>query len=317
MSRYQSLVARAGVVGLLLLAGTTAGDVRGIAATRESPPSGACEAPPPANAERSYVVAGRVRLLLFWTGRHEVGSARITWTGAADGARGFELLIGTDPDRAPRHLNRWGYEAETLCGSGASLLGVMTQSDEETMDDATTNITTATEGGGHPYKAVRATFADGQTSTEIFRLSLNEDLTYRDLGALLAHLPPEGMPRHAPMPANADAGFLASVAAVLHDTVTAYTETGRIATPSRRQYVYAGKLYDLTLKKARVRDELTLGSSKYRHVIDGDFETRNLTTRETTSFQIAYGTADRLAEVPLQIRYHPRWWLALELMLKE
>jgi hypothetical protein len=58
-----------------------------------------------------YRMAGRVRLLLFWVRRDNVGSGRIVWRGSEGGDAGYELLIGTDPSIAPRKVNRWGYIA--------------------------------------------------------------------------------------------------------------------------------------------------------------------------------------------------------------
>jgi hypothetical protein len=276
-----------------------------------------CSSRPGTAIERSYAVAGRIRLLFFWTSGREVGSARINWTGAPDGACGLELLIGTDPDRAPGRLNRWGYVAETTRGGTTSLLGVMTQSDEQTIERAKDSMSAAAQGAGYSYRAIRATIADGYSNTEVVRLLESQELTYRDLDRLLARLPPPGELRRTPMPPNADSGFLSSVATVLHETVTAVGETRRIRTPVRRQFVHAGQPYDLTLRQADVRDSLTLGSATYHDVIEGEFDVRSRATRETTTFEIVYGTRGALAEVPLQIRYHPRWWLALELTLKE
>ena len=63
----------------------------------------------PKVAEHRYRVAARIRpLLLFWIGRDNVGSARIAWYRGAGEDRGFELLLGSDPARAPRRINQWG-----------------------------------------------------------------------------------------------------------------------------------------------------------------------------------------------------------------
>ncbi|MBM3770324.1 MAG: hypothetical protein FJW27_03380 [Acidimicrobiia bacterium] len=60
---------------------------------------------------RRYRMAGRIRPLLFWFGKDDVGFARITWRSADEGCRAYELLVGTDPNRAPRGLNKWGFIA--------------------------------------------------------------------------------------------------------------------------------------------------------------------------------------------------------------
>src|SRR5262245_61860626 len=74
-------------------------------------PAGAASLP--VRIEHRYRMLGKVRPLLFWISRDDVGGARIRWTGA-DAANGFELLIGSDPARAPRQINKWGYIAEEV-----------------------------------------------------------------------------------------------------------------------------------------------------------------------------------------------------------
>lgn len=64
-------------------------------------------APLPIVAQHRYRMAAKIRPLLFWIGRDNVGEAQVVWH-AGGSARGVELLIGSDPDRAPRRINRWG-----------------------------------------------------------------------------------------------------------------------------------------------------------------------------------------------------------------
>jgi hypothetical protein len=60
---------------------------------------------------RTYDVRGRVKMLVFWTGARSQGTARIIRSAAGDNTRRRELLIGTDPERAFRKMNRWSYGA--------------------------------------------------------------------------------------------------------------------------------------------------------------------------------------------------------------
>jgi hypothetical protein len=59
-----------------------------------------------------YRLAARIRPLLFWIGKDNVGDACLTWLKEADGEPGYGLLIGSDPARAPLEINRWGYVSE-------------------------------------------------------------------------------------------------------------------------------------------------------------------------------------------------------------
>jgi hypothetical protein len=90
----------------------------------------------PVVREHSYVVNAKVRpVLLFWIGRDNIGAARITWRKGS-GRRTFEFLIGSDPARAPRQINRWGFIVEELDADNAEVLGVMRESNEETIEEA-------------------------------------------------------------------------------------------------------------------------------------------------------------------------------------
>ena len=66
-----------------------------------------------------------------WSGSREsnIGDGRLTWRRGRDGTLGYELLVGSDPARTPRHINRWGYLREESGDSGAIVFGVMSQSD--------------------------------------------------------------------------------------------------------------------------------------------------------------------------------------------
>ena len=65
-----------------------------------------------------YKLRGEIRLLLPWIGRDDVGGGRITLThsGTPSGNRWseqIEVLFGSEPDRIPKRINRWGYARET------------------------------------------------------------------------------------------------------------------------------------------------------------------------------------------------------------
>ena len=100
-------------------------------------PSGAPGAQLPIVREARYVVNARIRpLALFWVGRDDVGDARFTWRQDPSGRRAYQLLVGSDPARTPRQINRWGFIAEEIHEDRAEVLGFMKGSNEETLDAA-------------------------------------------------------------------------------------------------------------------------------------------------------------------------------------
>ena len=44
--------------------------------------------------------------------KSNIGDGRLTWRRGPDGTIGYELLVGSDPARTPRQINRWGYLRE-------------------------------------------------------------------------------------------------------------------------------------------------------------------------------------------------------------
>jgi hypothetical protein len=146
----------------------------------------------PVVAEHRYRMLARVRPLLVWISREDVGDARITRRNDGAGSMGFELLIGSDPARAPRRINRWGYLAEQVAGGQATVLGVMKQSNEQSIEEAEGRLTAESGSGAHLFKAIRSTTADGRTSAAITILRVQNDLTYRDVESLLAMVPGSG-----------------------------------------------------------------------------------------------------------------------------
>jgi len=67
--------------------------------------------------EWHYALTARIRLLLPWLNFRNVGGGRIVWTEGLNGVNVLELLVGSDPTRAPRRINRWGYLSERINGS--------------------------------------------------------------------------------------------------------------------------------------------------------------------------------------------------------
>jgi hypothetical protein len=80
--------------------------------------------------EHTYRMAGKVRIVLLWVGRNDVGSGIIRWRGAGDD-KAIELLIGSDPKRAPGQLNKWGYLVEAMRGGESSVVGLVSQENDD------------------------------------------------------------------------------------------------------------------------------------------------------------------------------------------
>lgn len=261
----------------------------------------------PVVAERYYRMLAKVRPLLFWISRDDVGGARIGWLGGEGGSKGFELLIGSDPARSPRKINRWGYIAEELRGSTASTLGVMKHSNEESIEEAKATLGQDT-GATYAFKAIRATAANGEARADVLTLHAGSELTYRDVGSLLTLVDGGASTtstKTVKLPAGTRPGFLLALSDL-------------IANPKLKSvsYVYNGKFHTLHVKGVSPAS-MRVGERDYTNLVRARFETENQATRERTPFEITYGTAGDLKEVPVHVMYQPRWWFQVELFLED
>lgn len=262
----------------------------------------------PVVAEHYYRMLAKVRPLLFWISRDNVGGARIGWLGDHNGSKGYELLIGSDPARAPRKINRWGYIAEEVRGSGSSTLGVMKQSNEESIEDAKATLGKEVPGAPHVFKAIRATAANGKAISDVLTLQAQGDLTYRDVDVLLSQVnngARNTSTRTVTLPAGTRPGFLIALADLIN-------------TPSLTSvpYVYNGRFHTLHRKSSNSVAMRTVGRN-YTGLVRARFETENQATRERTPFDITYASDGALKGVPIHATYQPKWWFQVELFLED
>src|SRR5207237_476135 len=115
--------------------------------------------------EHTYKMSGRIRLLLLWIGRDDVGSGRIRWRAAGEDDRAYELLIGSDPLRAPGKLNRWGYLAEEVQADECAVVGVMSKSTENGIGEVKAGLNK--QAGGRPFDTIRGRITPNQAFARV------------------------------------------------------------------------------------------------------------------------------------------------------
>lgn len=271
----------------------------------------------PVVREHTYVVNAKVRpLLLFWIGRDDIGDARITWRQGPGHRRAFELLVGSDPARAPRRVNRWGYIVEELDGDKADILGVMSQSNEETLEEAEAKI--AREGALSTFKASRAAIVGSQAVGGAMTLQAPARLTYRDLDALLLTIPASPPAVHTSVvPPGTHPGFLVAMASLMHaaEGPCRTANGGRPKGVAAVRYLYNQTVYGLSFESCRHQPEFRTKTETFADLVDGRFQITNTTTKRETDFRILYGASDELRGVPVRAVFRPRWWMEVELVL--
>jgi hypothetical protein len=264
--------------------------------------------------EHHYVLSARVRPLLFWIGRDNVGRGRISWTEALNGGRELELLIGTDPDRVPMRINRWGYISEFVREDEARVTGIMTRSDEETVDEAKRKVERR-EGSRDPYQAIRTRFRAGESITTATDLMLPQTVTYRSLKTVLESIQEaNGLERRVPLPENADFGFLTAVAGMIQESVETHRQHDALARNVTRAYLFDSRPYELKLRSSKSLAGFRLDGVPCS-VLESEFQVLNRGTGKVAQFRIAYGVEPPISGVPVRVVFRPKWWFEAELNL--
>ena len=263
-----------------------------------------------------YVMNARVRPLLFWISRDNVGDAVIAKARPADG-EAYALLIGSDPERAPRRINRWGYIEEEVNAGRARLVGLMTESDEESVSQAEANL--RTQNRPRTFKAIHGAVMDGEARSVVTSVATADDYSFRHVDTLLdlANRETPGKQRVVPIDAATRPGFLVAVADVMHQQATAWRSSRQLPRSEPVRYVYHGRLYRLAVMQSRALPTMRLGEVSYEHVITSQFRIENLQDGGVTEFSMSYAADGRLAEIPLAVTYRPRWWLEVQLALDD
>jgi len=310
------MVGRVAVLAAALLCGAQGSAVSARAPVQSLP---AADTPAPGMAERHhYVMSARVRpLLLFWIGRSNVGDAIVTRAAAPHEAR-YSLLIGSDPDRAPRRINRWGYIEEEIRGDAATVIGLMTESDEESVEEAEANIHRE-QSGRHTFKVIHASIDAQQSQSVVTAVGAPADYSFRQVRAVLAlasDAGAAGKTRVVPLPRGTRSGFLSALAEMIHAQAES-ARAGTLHAGAALTYVYHGKFYELRAASVQFKPTLEVNASRYTRVVAAQFAMKNLADGEETRFSLSYAIDGELAEVPLTISYQPRWWMQVNLALAD
>jgi hypothetical protein len=304
------------VLVVALLSGAKSGTVSALAPVQGQPSAGVRA--PGTIEHHHYTMSARVRpLLLFWIGRSNVGDAIVT-RAAAPHETLYSLLIGSDPDRAPRRINRWGYLQETIRGDAAAVIGLMTESDEESVEEAERNL--RREGSGlHTFTVIHAAIDAEQSRSVVTAIGTPADYSFRQVRAVLALAGDGGTERTSRvvrLPKGTRPGFLSALAEIVHAQAES-ARAGALHSGTPLTYVYHGKLYELRGTSVQFNPTFEVNASRYARVVSGQFAMKNLADGEETRFTLSYAIDGRLAEVPLTMSYQPRWWMQVTLALAD
>jgi hypothetical protein len=263
-----------------------------------------------------YTIGARVRPLLFWIGKDDVGDAVLARKRDSDAAS-YALLIGSDPERTPRGINRWGYLAEEVRGAEATVVGLMTESNEESVDQAEKNLRTE---GDRTFNVIRASVAAGEARSVLTSVTAPSKLTLRQVDTVLALAASKGVdgePRVIPLPSGGRPGFLSALADAVHEQTSGVRSTGKVRAAEPITFVYHGQVYQLYTTHSRLIGSVRVGENTYDHLVGSQFQVKNVRTGETSNFSMTYAADGPLAELPISVTYQPRWWMEIRLTLDD
>ena len=287
-----------------------------------------------------YTMTARARLLFFWVTRDDVGSGTIRRGPVPEDPQRelISLLIGSDPAKAPRRINRWGAAQEVIHHSpdaastvdASAFFGFMTRAaGESSAADLEKQMADEKAGKRFQYQAVvslldadsgiakTVPFATAR-ELDINQLAPMRDEVFAELegGAGKFRETTAALRQRCPRLG----GFLASVAELADGAVLHGTRAGRLC------YLHYGELYTLALKRCepvpekrvtlQLKTEPKNFDRTYRDLLRLEFEVLNHQTARKSEFAMLVATTGERRGVPVEITYQPNWWFQVILHLK-
>lgn len=297
-----------------------------------------------------YRMKGKVRLIFFWVGKDGVGGGHITTVRQPQSdqgkwAEGVEVLFGSNPERVPGRVNRWGYGREWAVWqadgqNGRTTMqrsifeGFMRKSDEESISEVQKKARARQEGELFVYEGIRSLVEPHKAASQVWLFSGSEDFDYRQPDALNCEFRRQmqtGTPdrrrdlENGPSSYSDPVGFLTSIRQVIDLVVGSQGRLKARQIPSRN-YVYHARLYALSVNKVKKHRKFELplvnaegkeaGKRRFTDVAEVRFKVKRRDNGEDHSFALWFPLRGDLKGIPLRIVDQPRWWLKVELNLE-
>jgi hypothetical protein len=295
-------------------------------------------ATPRIRTEYHYVLTCRLRLLILWLGRDDLGGGYIKTGQAADNPNFgmIQLLFGSDPAKTPRAINRWGAgtEVDKLDGGktpeSSAFVGFMKSSQGESVSAMQQELAHEKAAGKHRFEAIISRVAGGGAISttvpfysdkdyDMSRLAAAQTMALDQLGDNQAR---KFRRLNAPGRDECDrrGGFLSTTEELLERSLRGEK------TPVSLCYVYNARRYTLTLQRVipvpteevqiMLKDRAQKIHRSYRDLKESKFQIRNGESGAKTNFSVWLGTTGELRGVPVRVNYQPNWWFQIALNLK-
>jgi hypothetical protein len=286
--------------------------------------------------EYRYVMTCKLRLLLFWTGRDDVGGGfvRIGKASGEEPQQMIQVLFGSDPAKAPLAINRWGAGTEVLRDANShqaasAFFGFMKASKGQSVVAMQRELSKEKANGDHLFEGIISRVDEGRALSTTVPFSSRQDFNLHQYAeaekATLQEL--ESNPaRHVRRLEGAERSACPRVGEFLSTTLQLIDDAvaGR-PTPVSYCYIYNTHHYLATLVSVHPVAEkpvhVTLRGNggtldrTYRHLEEAHFVVTGKETGGKSSFDILLGMEGDLRGAPLQITFQPNWWFQVILNL--
>lgn len=267
------------------------------------------------NLEHRYRIKGAVRPLLFWISADDIGGARIV-RSSVNGDQVYSLLIGSDPRRAPKKVNDWGYLRESTSGPATTVFGLRTLTDGDSPQDA--EMRRSRPDTQVEFGLVCSTVSGDQVQSTTGKAPFSRDATFREFDLLMSSLGAvTWTPHDSERPPGVAAGFLGAMDVMMRESAASARENpSRLYVPSSA-YVYKDTIYDFVSRHTERVPRMRTRTRELHNLIRADLVITNRSTRAKTDFSVTFGTEGDLEGVPVHARYQPKWWFRIELELDD
>jgi hypothetical protein len=287
-----------------------------------------------------YVMTAGVRLIFFWAGKDDVGGGYIRRAVASSDPHEefFQVLFGSDPEKAPRAINRWGAGTEIawhknpapLTNSeediiSSAFFGFMKSSRGQSVSEMQNELRKENEQGQHAFTGILSRVDLSRAVATVVPLESDTDynLHQYDVAAplMLERIQTSSRPVRSldQRGCSRAAAFMATVEELI-DTSLDGTQA-----PQSRCYVHDAQENTLTLEKVQrvpnlavrvqAANKKLLLDVTHHDLLQLDFVSTHKLTGKQVSFTIFAGARGPLRGVPVQIRYQPNWWFQVVLNL--
>jgi hypothetical protein len=283
--------------------------------------------------EYDYILSASVRLLFFWISREDVGQGmiRIGEQAGEPGTQRLELVMGSDPAKAPFHVNRWGAAKEIYRASEGTgtFFGFMKSSGGNSPMDARADISKEKETDNHLFTGIVSRQGKAGIVSIAVPISSKADFTIRDLPQaeqmVLKEISgssrkPRTKSAMETVECREAKGFLFTLREMLLSSLDG------TPFPQTRCYFYHARRYLLTMSGGervtgkniaiQLRGASKPTVTRYNSLRDARFRVLNTESGERTDFRLFYGTEGDIRGIPVLMEHQPNWWFRITASLR-